>query len=123
MISFLIARQGSDPSAASAQIVAGVSDALLGLAEEVAEDARTRVLDQRDPARPLPSALADSIQAVKDGMQAVVYTDAPYAIYVELGTRRQPARPFLGPAAERLRGRMGERITASLRRLLAGIGI
>lgn len=121
MISFLITRHGHDDAAAE-QILAGLSDTLLGLAEELAGDARARVLENRDPARPLPSVLAESIQVVNEGTHAEVRTDAPHAVYVELGTRRVAARPFLVPAVEALRGRMAEQVAISLRRLLAGIG-
>ncbi|HLH22445.1 MAG TPA: HK97-gp10 family putative phage morphogenesis protein [Chloroflexota bacterium] len=38
-----------------------------------------------------------------DDLAAVVAVGAEYGVYVELGTRRMGARPFLGPAAEAVR--------------------
>lgn len=35
-------------------------------------------------------------------LQAVVAVGAEYGVYVEMGTRHQAARPYLGPAAERI---------------------
>lgn len=36
-----------------------------------------------------------------DGLDAQVVTNVEYSQYVELGTSRQPAQPFLFPAAEK----------------------
>ncbi|MFZ5610178.1 MAG: hypothetical protein ACOY99_11290 [Pseudomonadota bacterium] len=82
--------------AALAAHLAGLSRQL---AEKVAMDARTNVLAGRDPARPLPSTLAESIAVIEDGAAVKVVAAAPHAGFVEFGTARQPARPFLGPAA------------------------
>lgn len=41
---------------------------------------------------------------------------APYAVHLEYGTRKMAARPFLTPAIERNRRRIGELITAAVRR-------
>lgn len=63
------------------------------VADMVAEEARS--LAPVDTGR-----LRGSIDVVRDGNNHVVVTDAPYAGFVEFGTSRQPAQPFLGPAAE-----------------------
>lgn len=42
---------------------------------------------------------------------------APYAIYVEFGTRRMAPRPHLGPAAEAERPKLAERVKQALRGL------
>ncbi|MCF6197693.1 MAG: HK97 gp10 family phage protein [Emcibacter sp.] len=50
------------------------------------------------------SPLAQSIRATKDlggGMR--VFTDRPYARYVEFGTVKQSPRPFLTPAVEEVK--------------------
>jgi len=41
-----------------------------------------------------------------DGLGAHVGTDAPYAWFVEFGTARQPARPFIRPVFESLEPRL-----------------
>lgn len=72
--------------------------ALRGFAEEIAETARQRVLVQRDPERPGPSVLAACIDAVPHADGADVVATAPHAFFVEFGTRRMAAEPFLGPS-------------------------
>lgn len=62
--------------------------------------------EKRDIARRLAPVdtgeLRDSINyAVMDheyGWQVLVYASAPYALFVEFGTRRSPMQPFLRPA-------------------------
>jgi len=95
-------------------------EAVLGLAEELADEARTRVMEQRHPDRALSSVLADSIIVESAEYGAAVRATAPYAPYVEFGTRRMAARPFLAPAAEYMRGIEGNAIADALRRLLRG---
>jgi HK97 gp10 family phage protein len=76
-----------------ARVKAAIGERLRQGAEGVAEAARARVGE---------GALAESI-AVEDGEDGVrVVVGASYAAFVEFGTRRAPARPFLTPAlAER----------------------
>jgi len=42
--------------------------------------------------------LRDSITSSTDGLHLVVGSDVEYAVFVEVGTRRTPAQPFLRPA-------------------------
>ena len=44
--------------------------------------------------------------------------DDKYAIYHELGTRRIPAKPALGPALEAERNKIGDRIAAEVKKVL-----
>ena len=44
--------------------------------------------------------LRNSITHAVEGDAVYIGTNVEYAPYVELGTSRMPARPFLGPAAE-----------------------
>ena len=47
------------------------------------------------------------IQAADDAPAVDVVATAPYAAFVEFGTRRSPARPFLAPALQSARRRLG----------------
>ncbi len=71
---------------------------LLAAARETARTAAARVREQRDPARPLPSRLAESLVIDEAAATITVAATAPYAAFVELGTARTAAEPFLGPA-------------------------
>lgn len=68
------------------------------LAQTIRESAARRVLEQRDADRPLPSRLARDIALVEDGDAVLVAACAPHAMFVEFGTLRMAAEPFLGPA-------------------------
>lgn len=63
----------------------------LRLAHDVAEEARDRA-----PRR--TGRLAASIGVADEGDTVVVQATAPYAAYVELGTRKMRAEPYLMPA-------------------------
>lgn len=70
---------------------------LLTLAEDVAAEARQNV-----PVR--TGALRDSITVNDEGDTVSVSADAGHALYVELGTSRMAAEPFLQPALFHERG-------------------
>ncbi|RME64312.1 MAG: hypothetical protein D6782_08540 [Alphaproteobacteria bacterium] len=72
---------------------------LQAIADGIMADARVRILRQRAAARPLPSILADSLFTAATADGVFVGAAAPHAAFVEFGTARQPARPFLLPAA------------------------
>lgn len=103
-------REGSVPRA---PIEAGLEEGLLAAAQAVASDARALHLLRRDPKRPLPSRLAESITAARDpnGLAATVKAGgprAPYAAVVEFGAAGRPAKPFLYPALQMNRRRILE---------------
>ena len=77
---------------------AAIRRRLLRAARETARSAAARVREQRDPARPLPSRLAGSLVIDEAAATITVAATAPYAVFVELGTARTAAEPFLGPA-------------------------
>ncbi len=73
------------------------------LAQQMVISARSRVFrNLKTPKGNSP--LAESIRMKKypDGGM-MVFTDKPYARFVEFGTIKQPARPFLTPAAEEVK--------------------
>jgi HK97 gp10 family phage protein len=45
----------------------------------------------------------------------VIGADAPYSAYVELGTGRQRAQPFIRPAVDRIAPRLTETLRAAIR--------
>lgn len=55
--------------------------------------------------------LRSSITSRIEESTGVIGTTVEYASYVEFGTDRMPARPFLFPAAERVRARIKEFFT------------
>lgn len=61
----------------------------------------------QDPSRPVTGNLRNSIKTSdlrnvsQDSPAAEVRASANYAIYQELGTSTMPARPFMGPAADK----------------------
>jgi HK97 gp10 family phage protein len=44
--------------------------------------------------------LRDHIHAMKTGKTAIVISDAPYSAFVEFGTRKMAAQPFIRPAVD-----------------------
>lgn len=60
--------------------------------------------------------LANSITFDRAGpLTATVGSNVIYALYLEYGTRRMAARPFMRPAVERIRPKFLERIEAAIR--------
>ena len=84
-----------------------IRSVLLDGAEAIAANARARVLALKDTDG--PSRLADGIRVEETEEGAMVIAGAPYAPYVEFGTRRQAAQPFLAPALEEERQGIIER--------------
>ncbi len=67
---------------------------------QIAVDAKSRVMQQRDAGRSARSPLADSIIVHLHANGSDVTTDLFYAKFVEFGTLRAPAEPFLHPTFE-----------------------
>jgi len=62
-----------------------------------------------------------SIRAAKAGdLKAIALADAPYAAAQEFGTSRMDARPFMAPAAEKVRPQARRLVEAARSRVLAG---
>ncbi len=85
-----------------------VTAALEKLSEETVEDAKGRV-----PVK--TGALRDSIGGVVTGPQLVLTATQPYAGYVELGTRRMAARPYLTPATDQAKSKLPELLQEAFR--------
>jgi HK97 gp10 family phage protein len=90
-----------------------VRDAVTDAAEAVASDARATV-----PV--VTGALRDSIttEVGSDGLSVQVSTGLDYGQFVEHGTSRMPAQPFMLPAAEAERGRLPGRLRDAGQRLV-----
>ncbi len=84
--------------------------------------ARKRVLMLRDPARPKSSKLANSIHIteIEGDLGVTIKADAPYARYVEFGTRKMAAQPFLLPAVEQARPQWRIKIRQAISQMLRG---
>lgn len=52
------------------------------------------------------------------GLLSIVSSDVEYGPYVEYGTSKMPARPFLLPALEANRARFEERVRSTIARLV-----
>lgn len=74
-----------------------VQRALLHVAQVAADSARRRV--PVDTGR-----LKGSISADSEPGRAAVYANTDYAVYVERGTRRMAAQPYLWPAVDEAGG-------------------
>lgn len=80
----------------------GPSGVLLAKAA-VKIERRAKQLAPVDTGR-LRSSVAHELGRDERGLVARIGTDVTYAIYVELGTRRMRAQPFLRPALDAARG-------------------
>lgn len=69
-------------------------------AEQIASDIVTIAKENAPVAS---GELRDSIHVEKDGAELSVVADADHAVFIELGTSKMAAQPFLGPAAAKVR--------------------
>jgi HK97 gp10 family phage protein len=104
----IIARLGALDARTRAALDDGMADAAETLRAEAASAAPRKT-----------GRLRASIAVLREGFSGLaVAARAPYARFVELGTRRVPARPFLWPALFRLRraliARIGEIVARAL---------
>ncbi len=104
----------------AAQSIA-MADAVAAGAQEIQGAARERL-----PRRSGRLARSVTVETAPDGLAATVGTDMDYGAYLELGTRRMAARPWLHPAwvagGGAVRGRFARLADAALRRASAGAG-
>lgn len=55
-----------------------------------------------------------SVEDTPEGPQAQLFTQSGYGGYLETGTSRMPARPYLYPAFQKFIGKLGEIISGKL---------
>ncbi len=104
-----------------------IADGLDAVGQRVSENARLYLEHRRKTSATAPvtgpSVLADSIDYTVVQNSVMIGTPVPYAIYVELGTFRQSARPFLMPALDDVRaeviGIIGQHIRMGMEGLLS----
>jgi HK97 gp10 family phage protein len=85
-------------------------------AADVVREARARVITNKEAGGSSPLAGSIDAQQGRDALEWTVRADAPYARFVELGTRRMAARPFLMPALRFV----WPRISAGIRTMFKG---
>ena len=107
------------------RVASALSEAISRGLDEVAATARANVAALRDPDRPSSSPLAASIQSEVDpvALSGTVQAGgggAPYAAFVEFGTVRSPAQPFLTPALSINADRIRTDIAMALNSTLGG---
>jgi HK97 gp10 family phage protein len=109
-----------------------LAERLQGLGPEIAAEAREEVqmsaleiesrakeLSPVDTGR-LRSSIRTEVGAAPEEISATVFTDVDYAIFVELGTSRAEAQPFLVPAAEEVAPQMIRRLEGIVERAVQG---
>lgn len=95
----------------------------LGAAAAVAAEVKLVKEDAKAGAPIGPTGkLRESIEGHSEGVKGEVETNVRYAPFVEHGTYKDPAQPFMGPAAERSRVRFKETAGAYIKAALEGKG-
>jgi HK97 gp10 family phage protein len=56
-----------------------------------------------------------TVEDTPNGPQAELFTQSGYGGYLEVGTSRMPARPYIWPAFQRFIGKLGEIMAAKLK--------
>lgn len=88
-----------------------LGDALQTLANEIVAEAQSTVAVDT-------GALRDSLTSEVSGeLEIEVHDGVEYGQWVEFGTQKMPARPFLTPAVEKARGRLPELVGEALDKL------
>lgn len=98
---------------------AAMADAVAAGADDIRDEARGQFGSPGAPKNDT-GHLRDSIFArvVPGGLSAEVGTDVKYGAYLEFGTRRMAARPWLHPAFEAAKHRVRTRLREALRSAL-----
>lgn len=103
-----------------AAVKQALDDAVQTAMQQVAEEAKA---EAQSLAPVLTGLLRSSVFAQVDARGGsgrrtlVIGADAPYALYVELGTSRRAATPFIRPAVDRIAPKLTERLRAAVARI------
>lgn len=62
----------------------------------------------------LRDSITATVESIPNGARIVLAAGVPYAIFVEQGTSRMSAQPFIRPAVDQEGPRLGERIRAAV---------
>lgn len=67
--------------------------------------------------------LGDNIETVQPSpLRVEVSSNAPYALPLELGTSKMAARPYMGPAARKMRPQVVRKVRAAIRHVIETAG-
>lgn len=106
------------------EVDAVAASALRRGAEQLAETVRADLSGSGDGSRDVPrivsGALRDSIGVRADGAMAVIGSTSEVALFQETGTRTDPPRPFLAPAAARQGAAIAHQVGAAVAAALRG---
>jgi HK97 gp10 family phage protein len=97
------------------EVMAGLRAAAIQAVQQTAAQVQT---DAKSFCPVRTGALRESIRTEMDGdLTAAVGSDLNYSVFVELGTRRMTAQPYLTPAVEVARGQFATTIEDLMRRV------
>lgn len=103
------------------RLALATSKAVAAAKAAVADEVETLREDARDSAPRLSGELADGIVGRTDGLDGEVRTTARHSPFVEHGTYKDRAQPFMTPAAERSRRRFPAKAGALIKTAVEGL--
>lgn len=86
----------------------------------VAEEVKAIEEDARSTAPRLTGELEEDIESSAEGLRGEVKSTSRHSVFMEFGTFKDEAQPFMRPAAERARRRFPTRAAAIIRAALGG---
>lgn len=101
-----------------AAIAAKVAELHAGAIEAVAAEVALVGSDVEDAVPVDTGELKDSVQRESGGLEGSVKATARHAKFVEFGTYKDPAQPYMGPAADKARRRFPATAAAIIRKAL-----
>ena len=106
----------------AARALAALMDALPGACAAGLDEGLAGMLDGARRLCPvdLKTRLSARSEAVAGGAEGTVTAGAAHAVYVELGTSRMAARPFLLPACQAERGALLAAVARAVQGVIAG---
>lgn len=98
-----------------ARIIANIERALKASANDMAKKAKERV-----PVKTGSLKNSISVKKGKEDLSFLVQAEAPHARFVEFGSFKTPARPFMVPTFEEGKGKTRERIIKAINGAIKG---